>query len=622
MPFSEKLLYQFLTIFTLFMLIFYCGFLVSYFVLSKYYFFCTTSYQIIQKSKVCDEQKNCIFGEDEQDCVRSFSNYKNMPLIGVRLSKDRSTLLVLHRQTQLWFSVCFDNFQQAWAEIACSEMGFNRSKTNPVFQAVRIRSKQQFPVSHITALDQKLHVWDFSRPCLSMALVALHCTDCGRNPYGSKVVGGESSMKNWPWQVSIQYKKIHVCGGSILDHYWILTASHCFRQSSIVSFWKVKVGSRFLYARTPYLDLDKIFIVERNIFNFKKNDLALIKLKRPLVMSDRVSPICLPFFDEELAPRTSLWIIGWGYKSETEETFPAILQQTNVQLIDRNECNKEDSYFGTISESMLCAGSPDGSSDACQGDSGGPLMYFRGKWHIIGIVSWGIGCGNPNFPGVYTRVNFFLDWIYHIRKVDVPKQGKCHQTLGCHQIGQRSPNWGKSPNKGKVTKLGYVTKLEKCLQTAEISSNWRDVTKMRMYPNSGEKSPKLADVTKLGRCLQTEEMSPHWGEVTKLGDVTRLWGEVPKLGRCPQTRREVTKLGREVSKLREDVTNLWGDIIKVWETRVESEKVGPRGGCLWQNEKSECAYGDVGDVGRTHPGSVIWNKTLVSSLGKTPVHLG
>ncbi|XP_016288701.2 transmembrane protease serine 4-like [Monodelphis domestica] len=296
-------------------------------------------------------------------------------------------------------------------------MASSSSSMKPIFQPVKIDPEQQLPVSHITVIDQELQVWDFSRPCFSMALVALHCTDCGGSLYSSRVVGGhESSVKSWPWQVSIQYKKSHICGGSILDHYWILTASHCFRISSVVSLWKVKVGIHYLYARTPYLDLDKIFIVKHNSLHPKENDLALIKLKRPLVMSDRIRPICLPFFDEELIPSTTLWVIGWGSIKESEVKVSKILHEAKVQLIDRNQCNQENAYFGDITKKMLCAGMPGGNVDACQGDSGGPLMYYKEKWQIVGIVSWGIGCGQPNFPSVYTRVNFFLNWIYNIRK--------------------------------------------------------------------------------------------------------------------------------------------------------------------------------------------------------------
>lgn len=52
-----------------------------------------------------------------------------------------------------------------------------------------------------------------------------------------------------------------------------------------------------------------------------------------------------------------------------------------------------------------------------QGDSGGPLMYHSDLWQVVGIVSWGHGCGGPNTPGVYTKVTAYLNWIYSVRKV-------------------------------------------------------------------------------------------------------------------------------------------------------------------------------------------------------------
>lgn len=66
-----------------------------------------------------------------------------------------------------------------------------------------------------------------------------------------------------------------------------------------------------------------------------------------------------------------------------------------------------------ISDSMLCAGHPEGGQDSCQGDSGGPLMIQmpNRRWATIGIVSWGVRCGEPNRPGVYTRVDRYLPWI-------------------------------------------------------------------------------------------------------------------------------------------------------------------------------------------------------------------
>uniref|UniRef100_A0A8C7AJB8 Transmembrane serine protease 4 n=1 Tax=Neovison vison TaxID=452646 RepID=A0A8C7AJB8_NEOVI len=379
-------------------------------ILDKYYFLCGQPLHFISRRQVCDGQQDCASGEDEQHCVKTFPD--GSP-VAVRLSRDRSTLQVLDPATRSWASACFDNFTEALAKTACGQMGY---ASKPTFKAVEIGPDQDLDVVGITENGQELQVQNLSGPCLSGSLVSLHCLACGDSLKAPRVVGGETaSVDSWPWQVSIQYNKQHICGGSILDPYWILTAAHCFRKHHDVSTWKVRAGSDKL-DNFPSLPVASIFVIDLNTTYPKEKDIALVKLQFPLTFSGTVRPICLPFFDEELTPATPLWVIGWGFTKQDGGKLSDTLLQASVQVIDHTRCNAEDAYQGEVTEQMLCAGILEGGVDTCQGDSGGPLMYHSDQWQVVGIVSWGHGCGGPSTPGVYTKVTAYLNWIYNVRK--------------------------------------------------------------------------------------------------------------------------------------------------------------------------------------------------------------
>ncbi|XP_045694897.1 transmembrane protease serine 4 isoform X1 [Phyllostomus hastatus] len=381
-------------------------------ILDKYYFLCGQPLHFIPRKQVCDGHQDCASGEDEQYCVKNFPD--NGPPVAVRLSRDRSTLQVLDPATRNWASVCFNNFTEALAQRACGQMGFDSGK--PTFRAVKIGPVQDLHVVEITANSQDLQVQNSSGSCLSGSLVSLQCLACGKSLKAPRVVGGEkASVDSWPWQVSIQYNRQHICGGSILDSHWILTAAHCFRKHLDVSNWKVRVGSDKM-GNFPSLPVAKIFVTELNITYPKEKDIALVKLQYPLTFSGTVRPICLPFSDEELTPATPLWVIGWGFTEPGGGKMSDILLQASVQVIDRTQCNAEDAYQGEVTKEMLCAGVLEGGVDTCQGDSGGPLMYHSDLWQVVGIVSWGHGCGGPSTPGVYTKVTAYLNWVYSVRK--------------------------------------------------------------------------------------------------------------------------------------------------------------------------------------------------------------
>ena len=150
------------------------------------------------------------------------------------------------------------------------------------------------------------------------------------------------------------------------------------------------------------------FVLERKYLDF---NIGLIRVNRPFVYTDRVNRVCLSRdATEDLVGNNNLEVAGWG-RTELDHT-PAILQKVTVPHVSSEVCNSSSSYQGVITDTMFCAGYQQGGRDACQGDSGGPIVFQKGGSFVqAGIVSWGIGCGQENFYGVYTSVAPFYDWI-------------------------------------------------------------------------------------------------------------------------------------------------------------------------------------------------------------------
>ena len=138
------------------------------------------------------------------------------------------------------------------------------------------------------------------------------------------------------------------------------------------------------------------------------NDVSVLKLSKPLTFNKYVQAIPLP--EPGHAASGECIVSGWGTTSEGGST-PDVLMHVKVPIVSDAECR--DAYGQSeIEDSMLCAGVPEGGKDSCQGDSGGPLACEdTGSRYLAGVVSWGYGCARPNYPGVYTEVSYFVDWI-------------------------------------------------------------------------------------------------------------------------------------------------------------------------------------------------------------------
>uniref|UniRef100_H0UYJ5 Peptidase S1 domain-containing protein n=1 Tax=Cavia porcellus TaxID=10141 RepID=H0UYJ5_CAVPO len=248
---------------------------------------------------------------------------------------------------------------------------------------------------------------------------------CGFRAGHILVVGGVATSRGrWPWQAALhEVEHRALCAGSLLNRRWLLSAAHCFTKFPDASKWIVQLGELTLYPSAwnlrAYLNRYKV----KDIFIHPKakgqtNDIALLKLASPVTYTKYIHPVCVQAASSStFLHRSDCWVTGWGVLHEdlTPLPPPYYLREAQVTILNNTRCNylfKQPTALSRIKESMFCAGAEDGSTDSCRGDSGGPLVCdLDGLWYQIGIVSWGVGCGRANRPGVYTNVSHHVNWI-------------------------------------------------------------------------------------------------------------------------------------------------------------------------------------------------------------------
>jgi len=217
---------------------------------------------------------------------------------------------------------------------------------------------------------------------------------------------------SWPWVVSIRFIG-HTCGGSLINNQWVLTAAHCL----YLSFSTVHVGVHNVYSPSPQVrDVIQVIIHPNFVPTGEHvNDIALLRLSSPVNFTTpdhHAGVTCLPPQSTDInfpEPGTPLAVVGWGALTENG-SFPDELQQVRVMALPIDDSRCISAAYDR--ERQFCAMVDGGGKDSCQGDSGGPIhRWLDDHWEQVGIVSYGVGCARENYPGIYTRLSVYHDWI-------------------------------------------------------------------------------------------------------------------------------------------------------------------------------------------------------------------
>ncbi|MCJ1447078.1 MAG: hypothetical protein MMC23_007587 [Stictis urceolatum] len=213
-----------------------------------------------------------------------------------------------------------------------------------------------------------------------------------------EIVGGTvvSSSSTYPFIANLQESGSFICGGTILSTTKILTAAHCAVDGSATSF-KFRVGSLQYNSGGTLVSVKSKIVHPKYDANTVDYDVAVLTLATPLTFSSTVAAATLVASGAEPTAGLSTTVIGWGTTSEGGSVSPN-LRQVSVPVVNRATCSTDYSGDGSITARMFCAAAS--GKDSCNGDSGGPIVNTSTKV-LLGGVSWGEGCAEAGFPGVY-----------------------------------------------------------------------------------------------------------------------------------------------------------------------------------------------------------------------------
>ncbi|XP_034275704.1 serine protease 53 [Pantherophis guttatus] len=305
---------------------------------------------------------------------------------------------------------------------------------------------------------------------LALVLLALHrgssvpALTCGLQQPVLRIAGGVNAQAGeWRWQVSVQYRSQHICGGSLINNQWVLTAAHCFFEIGKQihpEHWSVILGSVRLMgrrARGSKRNVSMVIPYENYTSYEKGHDIALVRLAKPVRYTKDIAPICLPFAEHRFAFGTQCWLTGWGdVAANVHLPEPMILQEITMDLLTVDTCNciysnlRNRRIVNPALPGMVCAMTPDRKRGPCKGDSGGPLVCLEnGRWFQAGIMSSSLSCTQFYGPTLLTDVRAYANWIQHhvegasfANQIEpIPNTTDSYMCTGCGVLKQENKQW-------------------------------------------------------------------------------------------------------------------------------------------------------------------------------------
>lgn len=216
--------------------------------------------------------------------------------------------------------------------------------------------------------------------------------------------GDETTIDQFPHTIHIRHFNRSICGGALINSNHVLTAAHCTDDLS-AKYMTVRAGSNSKVEGGSIIQVEQI--IQHPQYNglIKDYDISILKLAQPVTFGRNIKAISLQSQGVDVSSGSKALISGWGKTQPKDKTSPSTLQKVEVEVIGLQEC-KDHYKQNPVTERMFCA-TADGK-DSCKGDSGGPLIANN---KLIGLVSWGRGCGKAKYPGVYTKISALRSWI-------------------------------------------------------------------------------------------------------------------------------------------------------------------------------------------------------------------